>query len=56
MPKMTKAQARRRLKESAKKVANVWNAADATWKLSPGDMGKLIMIRTELLKLENKMK
>jgi len=56
MKKMTKAQARKRLKEAADKVGNVWNAADATWKLSARDFGELVRIRADLLKMQNKLK
>ena len=57
MPKMTKAQARRRLTEAGDKLAKVWmSSGRATVGLSTQDLNKLIAIRTQLQNMAKKLK
>ena len=57
MPKMTKAQARRRLTEAGDKLAKVWmSSGRATVGLSTQDLNKLIAIRTQLQNMAKNLK
>ena len=55
MTKMTKAQAKKRLSEAARKVANVWaNFNYMSGGMSPADVNKLVKIHSELTRLARK--
>lgn len=55
--KMTKAAARKRLKEAAQKVANVWaNFNYISAGLSTADTNKLVKIHNDLTKISHRIK
>ena len=58
MPKMTKAQAKKRLNEAAQKVANVWASFKYTQSagLSVKDTNELVKIHNDLTRLSDRIK